>query len=250
MYNLLISIFTSSLVFALLMFFFNIWAAIFPALIVFIAVYIILAKRTFAKFQTVMMNMQLEFRRLSALKDRKLFTLEPAIKILTDAYPLAKWQFFIRGQIDAQIGVIYYTNNKSKQAFPYLQKAFVRHWMAQGMLIAYYYKKKEYDKMEETFNVAIKANKKVPLLYSMYAWILLELNRKEDAKRVITKGINILPESKELKQVLINIQNNKKIKLKSYGDEWYQFRLEKHPREIQAKRPMFKQSKKQRIKRG
>ena len=45
------------------------------------------------------------------------------------------------------------------------------------------------------------------------------------------------------------IQNNKKIKLNVYGDEWYQFRLEKHPQELMAQKQMFETSKKQRIKR-
>ena len=250
MYNLLISLGGATLTFLLLFFSFNFWAAIFPALIVLVAIYIVLSRKTYGKFQTIMMNMQLEFQRLGKIKNPQLRSVEPAVKLLKDGYPLGKWQFFITPQLDAQIGVIYYTNGKTKTALPYLKKAFLRHWSAQGMLASYYYKEKEYDQMHSIFSAALKANKKVPLLYNMYAWILLELDKRDQAQEILQKGITFLPENNELKKSLINVQNNKKIRLKGYGDEWYQFRLEKHPREVQAQKPVFKQSKKQRIRRG
>ncbi len=250
MYNLLISLGAATLTFIILFFSFNFWAAIFPAVIVLVAIYIVLSRKTYGVFQTIMMNMQLEFQRLSKVKNPQQRSIEPAVKMLKEGYPLGRWQFFIKPQLDAQIGVIYFTNGKPKAALPYLKKAFLRHWSAQGMLATYYYNNKMYDEMHSTFAAALKANKKVALLYNMYAWILLELNKKDDAKKILQQGIKYLPENEELKKSLINVQNDKKIRLKGYGDEWYQFRLEKHPREIQAQKPMFKQSKKQRIRRG
>jgi len=251
MYNLLISLFAGLLVFLLikLPFGFSVWAGIVPFLITFLAVYITLARKTFRKFETLMMNMQLEFQRLGKIKNPKLRSIDKAVEILKSGYPLGKWQFFIKPQIDAQIGVIYYTNNQMQKALPYLKNAFLRHWVARGMLGAYYFKKKEYDKMEAVFEEALKVNKKVSLLYNMYAWCLTQIDKKDKAMSVLKKGIMILPNDKNLNISLTNLQNGKKIKLGVYGDEWYQFRLEKHPVEVQAQKQMFKTSKKQRIKR-
>jgi Tfp pilus assembly protein PilF len=83
----------------------------------------------------------------------------------------------------------------------------------------------------------------------MYAWCLLQINKKDKAISILQKGLTILPNDKNLNISLTNLQNNKKIKLNVYGDEWYQFRLEKHPQELMAQKQMFKTSKKQRIKR-
>ncbi len=228
---------------------FSYLASVVPAIITMVVVYIFLAKNTYKKLEAIMMNMQLEFQRLSKIKNPQLRSIDNAIEILKSGYPLGKWQFFIRQQLDAQIGVVYYTNNQVKQALPYLKNAFLRHWVARGMLGAYYFKKKDYDNMIKIFNEAIKTNKKVGLLYNMYAWCLVQINQKDKAIEILTQGVKILPNDKNLNTSLINLQNNKKIKLTIYGDEWYQFRLEKHPQEVMAQKPMFKTSKKQRIKR-
>lgn len=251
MYNLLISIGSAALMFLLikLPFGFPYWAAILPSLIVLVFVYIVMARKTYRIFETLMMNMQMEFQRLGKIKNPQLRSIDKAVDILKSGYPLGKWQFFIVPQLDAQIGVIYYTNNQVKKAIPYLEKAFMRHWVARGMLASNHYKKKEYDKMEAVFDEAVKVNKKISLLYNMYAWCLIQIKKKDKAISVLQKGLTILPNDKNLNISLTNLQNDKKIKLNVYGDEWYQFRLVKHPQELQAQKQMFKSSKKQRIKR-
>lgn len=251
MYNLLISIGSAILMFLLVKIPFDLpyWAGIVPALITLIAIYIVLARKSYRIFETLMMNMQMEFQRLGKIKNPQLRSVDKAIEILKSGYPLGKWQFFIVPQLNAQIGVIYYTNNQTKKALPYLEKAFMRHWVARAMLASDYFKKKEYDKMEAIFDEAIKVNKKISLLYNMYAWCLIDINKREKAVSILQKALVILPNDKNLNISLTNLQNDKKIKLNVYGDEWYQFRLEKHPQELMAQKQMFKSSKKQTIKR-
>lgn len=250
MYNLLISlsvlivvtVFSSTLGFSIV-------AASFPGFIAFVITFIIRSKKTFKQFEAVIGVVQAELQRQSTIKNPKLRGIDKAIDILKSAYPLARWQFLLKGQIDAQIGILYFQNNRSKDAFPYLENAFLRHWVARGMLGAHYYKIKDYDKMDHAFQVAMKANKKAALLYLIYAWCLQELKRPEEAKNVLQRGLKVIPGHPFMEKSMITLQNQKKIKLKEYGDEWYQFRLEKHPQEVQAQRPVFKQSKKRRIQR-
>lgn len=251
MINLGISIGSFIVLFSLIKFpfDFSILASILPALVAFFATYITLARKSFKKFEGLIMLVQNELQRQATLKNQNLRSIEGAINILKSGYPLGNWQFFIKAQIDAQIGVIYYINDKTKEAFPYLKNSFLRHWVARGMLAAYYFREKKYDEAKTVFQEALKVNKKTALLYNIYAWCLMELKEKDAALSVIQQGLKILPQNQELQKVLMNLQNDKEIRLKGYGDEWYQFRLEKHPNEIMMQKPMFKQSKKQTMKR-
>lgn len=251
MINLLLSFLSFTTLFLIfkIPFDFSIWASTFPSIVAFMATYILLARKIFKRFEAVIYTAQAELQRQATLKNPVLRTLEGAINILKSAYPLGRWQFFIKGQIDAQIGVIYYTNDKVKEAFPYLKNSFLRHWVARGMLASYYYRQKQYDEMKTAFTEAIKGNKKVPMLYNVYAWCLSNMKDNEKAKEVLSQGLKVLPDNQNLQKSLIALQNDKEIKLKVYGDEWYQFRLEKHPNELLAQKPMLKQGKKQHIQR-
>ena len=40
------------------------------------------------------------------------------------------WQFFIDKQMNAQIGMVYYLRRDFSKAYDYLEKGFVRHWVA------------------------------------------------------------------------------------------------------------------------
>jgi len=57
-------------------------------------------------------------------KDIKSDRAEKAIERLMEGYKYAKWQFFIKEQINAQIGMILYAKKRFDEALPYLKSAF------------------------------------------------------------------------------------------------------------------------------
>jgi len=84
-----------------------------------------------------------------------------------EGYKYAKWQFFIKEQINAQIGMILYAKKRFDEALPYLKSAFQKNWMAMAMLATIYYKDKQYDLMKSTLEKAIKNSPKRVFVHSI-----------------------------------------------------------------------------------
>ena len=160
-----------------------------------------------------------------------------AVEILKATYPLTRWQFLLRGQVDGQIGVILYAQRKFDEALPYLETSSNRHWMARGMLAVLYMRKKRVEEMDKVFKKAVATNRKEGMLASLYAYCLLKLGRREDAQEVIIQALKKLEGDARLEANLKAIQNKKPLKMKHYGDMWYQFHLERPAGAMMGQRP-------------
>ncbi len=153
--------------------------------------------------------------------------MEKAIATLKSGYKYNSWQFFTRSQVDAQIGSLYFIRRDFREAFPYLQKAFVRHWTAMGMLGVCYMKRHQKDKMIETFDKAVSATKKEPLLWNLYAFCLEKVGENSKAIEVMEKALKKCGHDDRLAENLQALQEGRRMKMKGYGDMWLQFHLEK-----------------------
>jgi tetratricopeptide (TPR) repeat protein len=150
---------------------------------------------------------------------------EKAVEKLKSGYPLSKWQFLVKEQLDSQIGVIYYTNQQFQEAEPYLKTAFSKNWMAMAMYASHLYKKGDIDQMKKIMDKGIKGAKKEGFMYSLYAWFLLEKGEKEKAVEILTKGVDKNPSDERLASNLDAVKNGKKIKMQNYGNYWLQMHL-------------------------
>lgn len=162
---------------------------------------------------------------------------ERAIEVLKDLKKrYGHWQFFLSSTIDGQIGSIYYMKGQYQIAKPYLEKAFVRHWVAKAMLAVIYYRERKLNKMEQEFANATKHSKKAGLLWSLWAYCVWRNGDLERAISILAQGKAILGDNDpHLAQNLLSLQNSKRMKMKSYGDQWYQFQLELTPAQTQAR---------------
>jgi len=207
--------------------------------IVGLVVLIILGRKVQTQLESIMAQMQ---------KQAQAGKIDQAITILKQGFKLKNRQLFVEGQINAQIGMLYYLKKNQEKALTYLKNGFLKHYIAQGMMAAIYYKKKEFGSMKETMDATVKGNKKESIVYALYAYFLSKNKEKEAAIKMLQKGLKKLPDDKNLMQNLILLQNNKRMKMRVYGDIWTQFMLEKPPRIQQAqpqharfsKRAMFK----------
>lgn len=194
------------------------WGGLLLGLVVFAGLFVFLTKTTMNKVTAA-----LEV----AGKDLQAQRFEKALRELKDTLQkYGKWQVYVDGQLNAQIGMIYYMKRDFSNAFPYLQKAFFKNGAAMGMLAISYMKRQKKDKMVETFDKAVQWNSKESLLWGLYAYCLNESGELAKAKEVLEKGLKKIPGDEALKENLENLEQGRKMKMRQYGDQWFQFHLE------------------------
>lgn len=194
------------------------WIVVSLASIVFAAVYLLISRSVMKKVGEVMQSAQHDLMANRA---------EKAIKDLEGAMKYAPWQIFVKGQINSQIGTIHYLKRNFNEALPYLEKGFVRNWMAQSMLAISYMKKNKASKMVETFDKTVSANRKESMVYALYAYCLDRTSERKKAIEILKKGLSRIAGDERLQENIELLEAGKKMKMKGYGDMWLQFHLEK-----------------------
>jgi tetratricopeptide (TPR) repeat protein len=220
MYNIMLSAVAATAVYLLLNFVAGLtwWGAFLVALPVFVGVYYLLARLIMKKVMAIMEV---------ATKDLQAQRVEKSVREMQSGFKYGRWQFSVTGQINAQIGMVYYMKKDFATAFPYLEKAFIKNWAAMGMLAISYMKRNKNDKMRETFEKAVQASPKESLLWNLYAYCLVEINETAKAKEVLERGLKKLPGDERIKYNLEALNDGKKMKMKNFGEMWLQFHLER-----------------------
>lgn len=160
-------------------------------------------------------------------KDLRAERIEPALEKLKSAYRYAPWQFFMKKQLDSQVGSVLYVRKRFDEALPYLKNSFGKNWSALCMLAAYYWRAKDYAAAFKVMDKAVAGNKKEPFVYSLYAYFLTERKQMDQAIAVLTKGKQKIPLNERIANELDAVKNNKKIKIQTYGALWMQLHLGK-----------------------
>ncbi|HEY6004488.1 MAG TPA: tetratricopeptide repeat protein [Anaeromyxobacter sp.] len=226
MYNLLISIAVGVAVSAALArgTDFGLAAAILPGVLATAVAYFVLARRTWKKLEAVFEAMQ---------KDVQARKLDKAVLTLQGGFGLAPWQFLVASQLHSNIGILLYLREDLEAALPHLEKSFSRNWIARGMLGVTRYRKRDLDGARKVLDDAVKTNKKEGVLWSAYAWILEKEGRHDEAIALLSRAVAANASDEKLKTSLQALQNGKKLKLgKLYGEQWFQFMLERPPTEF------------------
>lgn len=220
MYSILLCTAAGAAVFLVLLLGFKLswWVALLVAMVVFTAVFVLISRIVMKK---VMAALEL------AGKDLQAQRFEKAIRGMKDALRYGPWQMYVSQQINSQIGMAYYIKRDFSNAFPHLEQAFFKNWIAMGMLAICYLKRQKRDKMEKTFDKAVQWNGKESLLWNLYAYCLSEeCNDVAKAKQVLERGLKKLPADPYITENLDHLNNGRKMKMRSFGDPWYQFHLE------------------------
>lgn len=209
-------------------------AAIVPGVIVAVAAYLLLIRRintllsgAMKGVQAAMMqkNIELALQQLEGIRTR-----------------FGKWVFFLSAQLDGQIGSIHYLKQEFDKARPYLERAFFRMWEPKLMLAVLASGqvgkgKADLKTTDEVLEKAVRYTPKQGLLWSTWAYLHWKAGDAKKAIELLSRGKQILGESDPLlAQNLLALQNDKKMKMKGYGDPWYALHLETHPMMMQAQR--------------
>lgn len=182
------------------------------------------------KMQVIMENLQLQIQKDLQPPSPKF---DRAIETLKQGYAYKHRHLFVESQLNSLIGTLYYLKKDHDNAMPYLQKGFFKNFLGDCMLACIYFKRKDYDAMKKTMDQTTSSNKKEPFAHALYAYFLYQLKDKEGAIAKLRKGLKKLPEDEKLLTNLSQLQNDKKMKMKIFGDAWTQLMLEKAPRMMQ-----------------
>jgi len=201
----------------------NVWITFPLGLVAGVALFIYLGRRVQGRLEQI-------FNRAGEAMKKQQF--DPAIEIMKEGYQFNKWQFLVKGSIDGQIGVVQFLRRKNDLAEPLLRSASFQHYIAKAMLGIILWKRGEKKRAKTTFQLALKSGKKESLLYAVYAYVLNEMKEREKAVEILNQGLKICKDDERLLVNRNNLQNNRPMKMKVYGDQWFQFMLE---------RPMIRQ---------
>ncbi|MCP3142191.1 tetratricopeptide repeat protein [Pyxidicoccus xibeiensis] len=230
MYNLLISL-GVGLVVALLVKLagFSLWAGLIPGIIAALGTFILLARRVASRVQALMTVVQQDLQTQPTSQKDAQTRVDRAVKTLEKGLVYDKWQFLVGPEIHAQIGMLKYMVKDLDGAKAAFDKASGRNYMAKAMQGALYYQRKDFPAMKAAFEAAVKTGKKESIVWAVYAWCLLQNKEKDDALRVLARGVEENPKDEKLKGSLAQLQNDKRLKMKPYEPMWWQFGLEAPP---------------------
>ncbi len=173
-----------------------------------------------------------ELERLNEKAQKALYSqnFDRALRIYESGLALGRKSPFIVGQIHGLIGMIHYIRKDNEKAKPSLFKSSSMNWVAKGMLAVILMNEKKYDEMDKMFKNVITAGKKEGLAWSLYAYCLERTGRREDALKILEEGNKKLKEADErIKSNILELKNNRRMRMKAFGESWYQFMLEKPP---------------------
>src|SRR6516165_9561715 len=158
----------------------SILAGIIPGVLVFIGAYILLARRVAEKLKALVNTAQKELQSISSPREQAP-KVAKAVKILEQGLQYDRWQIMVASQVHGQIGILHYMMKDYAAAEPHLAQASKRDGMSQAMRGALYYQRKDYPKMTEAFERAVKAAKKESVIWAAYGWCLQQSKERDKA---------------------------------------------------------------------
>lgn len=176
--------------------------------------------------------------------------IDGSVSKLKAALVFGNWQLGLGAMLNARIGMMLYTktvvlaqSNKRnaipdtlREAIPFLEVAQVSGlkakllsalWPAWLMLgLAQYRLKKDFSVVTEIFEKAATSAPKNGIMWSIYGWLLVRESHFDEAISVLARGVAAAPDDAHLKENYNLVQNQKKPRMKAYGEQWYQFGME------------------------
>ena len=230
MYNALISLSLGAATYALLAAsrWLTPYESSLPAALLAVVALVLLARRTFRSLEATL-------RDSGALLQQRPPKIGQAMAQMRKGYALTRWQFGVRSQVDAQLGMLLFLTQDLRGAQPLLKRAYLLSpWLAGAMLAVIQYKLKDPTGMRKTMTVVTRKAKKQGLAWNLYAYMLDDLGDRDEAVRVLSEGQKSAGHDPRVKESLLALQNGRKMKMRGYNEQWYQFQLERPPAVRQA----------------
>jgi tetratricopeptide (TPR) repeat protein len=215
-------------------------AGIIPALLAATGAWILLARRTGKEIEKLFLRAQ------GAMQGGKL---DEARGILESGMRFAKWQILVAEQIHSQLGMLDYvqgvglhiqkkpTDAKGKfaAARAHFEGAWSRDWRAKMTLAIIHHREARVDDAVKVLEAASKHASGEFLFWAVYAFILNEARRRDEALQVLGRGLASNKDNKQLQALQEALANRKRPDFKAIGEPWWQLFPEDIPREVLMK---------------
>lgn len=215
MYNLLVALAMSLVVFALVGFTLGWVPAAVPATLVFGAATYLLTQRMSALIEPEVKAA------VDLLQNQKVEEAKTRLRAVKQKY--GPWQLFISGQMDAQLGMIAYIQTKFEEALPLLEAGSFQNQLALTCIGAIHWRNGKKDAAYKQFEKAADANAKETSTYMVWAVLAERDGKQRDALAALDRGLKVVPNSKVLKDLRDTIANRRKVDTAELGEVWFQF---------------------------
>jgi hypothetical protein len=222
MYNIGIAIGIGAAIFVAVMAAFGAKAAFLPGLIAFGVAFYFLSRRVARLIEADLAGL------VPMLQERRVD--EARSKLAAVKAQWSKWQVLLDGQLEAQIGMIDYLQMKFDEAKPRLEKGKWRNGTALAALGCIAWRKSDPSAAFQYFDKAVAANDKDPVMYLIWAVLLDRAQKREEALRVLDRGMKAVPGSSMLSDLHSTIANKRRVEVRQLPQLWYQF----FPEDLQA----------------
>jgi len=215
MYNVLLAVAASLLMFGVNLIWFKPIAAGIPAILVFGVVLFLLTRRISKILETEMEQI------VPLLQARRVDDARAHLDAVRARY--GRWQFMLDGQVAAQVGMIDYLQMKWDDALPRLEQGRWRNWSAVLCIGLIHYRRGDKDKAYEEFANAAGTASNEPMVYAVWVTLLTRDGKRKEALEALAKAKADMPNNTLIKQLHKTVANKKKINTKSFPQTWYQF---------------------------
>lgn len=225
MYNLLVALAMSLVVFALVGLLVGWIPAVVPALIVFAAATYLLTQRMSARIEPEVKAA------VALLQEQKVEEAKAMLRAVKQKY--GPWQVFLNGQMDAQLGMIAYIQTKFDEALPLLVAGSFQNQLALACIGAIHWRNGKKDEAYKHFEKASDASPKETSTYLVWSVLAERDGKQRDALAALDRGLKVVPTSKVLKDLRDTIANRRKVDTDALGEVWFQFFPEDYLRKHQ-----------------
>ena len=162
--------------------------------------------------------------------------LDGAERLLTGiASSYGRWVLLLEKQISAQRGMLQYAQMKFDKARPLLEHGTAYNWQARLALGCIAYREKSQDDAWDQFQRAIKVSAKEAMIYVVWSVLAVRAGDREAALKVLSDGLNAIPDSQLLKDLRAKVANKERIKTADLPEAWYHFFPEDMVKEMMVK---------------
>lgn len=210
-------------------------AGLVPALFAFTLAFFLLMRRSGRQLQPLLMQAQAEAQNQQ---------FDAARATLRTALPLGKWQFLVEEQVHMQLGALDYlqavmltmqrqqgaaaaplqsAREHLEKASPSGWRSWLLGWQPRAMLACVRWRQGDQDGAVKLLADTAGAPRTEPVFWALYAWMLNELKRREEALGVLATGLKNHANNGPLTEMRDALANKKRPKMIAFGEGWYQF---------------------------